>query len=194
MNSQIDVCFSNIEALIRFQFEDNIQNHFEVDQKFKEVISEIEDENQHGLYSYKYHTTYYSYLRAIGDTENANKQERLAKRYERYANTRAEGTQFVLYANDAAIDDINQDDKLKEILETLDKIRPILEDELVEINVVNKLISDIKRIFERLNGITKTFEGYIEAINCEIYMNKLVDSLITEKLIILKANSSSEEH
>ncbi|CAG8797809.1 1431_t:CDS:1, partial [Gigaspora rosea] len=43
-------------------------------------------------------------------------------------------------------------------------------------------------------GITKTFEGYLEAIHCEIYMNKLADSIINEKLIILKANSDSEEH
>ncbi|RIB25829.1 hypothetical protein C2G38_2030712 [Gigaspora rosea] len=205
MNSQIDACFSDLEALIRFQFEDNTQNHSEIVQKFGEAIilfSEIEDENQHGFYYYKYHTTYSSYFRAIGDMENANKQERLAKRYERYGNTRAEGTQFVLYANDATTDEINQDDKLKEILETLDKkiletldkIRPILENELADINVVNKLISDIQRIFERLNGITKTFEGYQEATNCENYMNKLVDSLINEKLIILNDNSNNKEH
>ncbi|RIB05699.1 hypothetical protein C2G38_2218946 [Gigaspora rosea] len=150
----------------------NIQNHSEIVQKFGEaiiLISEIEDENQHGLYSYKYHTTYYSYLSTIGK-------------------------QFVLYANDVTTDDINQDDKLKEILETLNKIRPILENELVEINVVNKLISDIQRIFKKLIEITKTVEGYLEATNCEIYMNRIVDSLIIEKLIILKVNSDSEEH
>ncbi|RIB03840.1 hypothetical protein C2G38_2149316 [Gigaspora rosea] len=161
MSSQIDTCFSNLEALIRFQLEDNIQNHFEVDQKFKELIiliCEIEDENQHGLYSYKYHTTYYSYLRAIGDTENANKQERLAKRCEKYTNTRTEGTQLVLYANCVVSNDINQDDNLKEILEELNQIRLILENELVEINVVDKLISDIQRTFEKLSRINKTFE------------------------------------
>ncbi|CAG8467005.1 2045_t:CDS:2, partial [Gigaspora rosea] len=40
----------------------------------------------------------------------------------------------------------------------------------------------------------ETFEGYLEAINCEIYMNKLADSIINEKLIILKTNNDSEEH
>ncbi|KAF0553178.1 hypothetical protein F8M41_020562 [Gigaspora margarita] len=197
MNSQIVACFSNIEALIRSQFKDNIQNHSEIVQKFKEAIillSEIEDENQHGFYCYKYYTTYSSYLRMIGDTENANKQEKLAKRYERYADTHAEGTQFVLYANEVATDDINQDDKLKEILETLDQSCQILENELADINVVDKLINEIQCNFVKLNRITKTFEGYIEAINCETYMNGLVDRFINEKLIFLNANSNSNEH
>ncbi|RIB26983.1 hypothetical protein C2G38_2138039 [Gigaspora rosea] len=179
MCSQIDACFSNIEALIRSQLEDNTQNHFEVDQKFTEatkLISEIEDDNQHRLYNYKYHTTYCSYLRAIGDTKNANKQERLARRFETYTNTRTEGTQIALNAN-VASNNINQDDtrtegtqsvfangvasndiNLKEILEELNKIRPILKDEVVKVNVVDKLISEIQRIFEKLSEITKTFE------------------------------------
>ncbi|KAF0427120.1 hypothetical protein F8M41_006107 [Gigaspora margarita] len=123
-------------------------------------ILAAQDENQHGLYSYKYHTTYYSYLRAIGDTENANKQERLAKRCEKFTNTRTEGTQFILYVNCVTSNDINQDNtNLKEILKELNKIRPILENELVEINVVDKLISEMQLNFEKLNRITKTFEA-----------------------------------
>ncbi|RIB03846.1 hypothetical protein C2G38_2223950 [Gigaspora rosea] len=196
MSSQIEVCFLDIEALITFQLEDNIQNHFQIVQKFIEaikLIGEIEDENQHGLNSYKYHTTYYGYLRAIGDTENATNQERLAKRYEKYTNARTEETQHL---NAVASNDINQDDNLNEISEDIliNKIRRILENESFEINVVDKLISEIQRIFEKLIGITKTFEGYLEAINCEIYMNKLADSIINEKLIILKTNNDSEEH
>ncbi|CAG8690299.1 2689_t:CDS:2, partial [Gigaspora rosea] len=48
-------------------------------------------------------------------------------------------------------------------------------------------------LFEKLSGVTKTFEGYLEAINCEIYMHKLADYLINAKPIILKANCNNEE-
>ncbi|CAG8504768.1 20795_t:CDS:1 [Dentiscutata erythropus] len=201
MGSQIDIYFSEIDALIKFQLEDNVQNHSEIKRKFRGVLGlineiEVDDENQYGLYKYEYHKTYYSYLKANDDMEGANKQKILAERYEKYTNTRTEETQYVLHpsVDFIASNDINQDCNLKtEILEELKQISPILEDELVEINIVDKLTSEIQQIFKKLSGITKTFEGYQEAINCEFHMHKLADRLINEKLIILKANNNSEE-
>ncbi|CAG8734109.1 42873_t:CDS:2 [Gigaspora margarita] len=200
MVSRIDAYFLDIDTLIKFQFEDNIQNHSEVEQKFYEAIIlineiEVDDEKQHGLYRYKYHTTYHSYLTTIGDKEGANKQEKLARRYERYTNTRTEEIQPVLYADADVIasNAVNQDCNLEKILEEIKQIRPILEDELSEINVVDKLINEIQLIFEKLDGVNKTFEGYLEAINCQIYMSRLVNSLVSEKLIIMKADSNNEE-
>ncbi|CAG8690894.1 13780_t:CDS:1, partial [Cetraspora pellucida] len=182
-------------TLIRFQFDNNITNHSEIEQKFREIIvliNEIgaDNENQYELYRYKYHTTYNSYLNAIGDVEGANRQEILARRYERH---RIEEIQPVLYVDFVESVAVNQDCHLKDkILEKLNKIRSILEDELIDINVVNTLISEIKQIFENFDRITETFEGYQEAINCEIYMHRLANSLINKKLITLKANDNNE--
>ncbi|CAG8611851.1 8073_t:CDS:1, partial [Racocetra fulgida] len=199
MVAQIDAYFLDIDTLIKSHFKDNIQNRFEVEQKFKETLLSIieieaDDEKQHGIYRYKYHTTYHSYLNAIGDMKGANKQEKLARGYEKYMFTRTEKPQPMLYADVAVSNDVNQDCNLEQkILEELDQIRPILKDELVEIKVVDTLISQIQQIFENLSIETKTFEGYLEAINCEIYMHRLADSLINEKLIILKANKNHDQ-
>ncbi|CAG8751798.1 9486_t:CDS:2 [Gigaspora margarita] len=128
MGSQIDIYFQ-IYVLIKIQLEDNIQNRFEVEQKFREVIiliREIGDENQRGLYSYKYHTTYCNYLKAISDMENGNRQERLARRYKRHTTTFTEEIQYILYI-DIVVSELKQ-------------IRQILENELVEISVVDKLV------------------------------------------------------
>ncbi|CAG8519990.1 22075_t:CDS:2 [Cetraspora pellucida] len=196
MVTQIDTYFLDIDTLIKSQFEDNVQNNSQVEQKFKEaiiLINEIDDENQHKSYKYKYHKTYHSYLTVIGDVEGANRHEKLAKNCEKYLNTHAEERQPILYTDDVVSNTVNQDCYLeRKISEELKQIRPILKDELIEIEVVDTLIKEISRVFEKLSNVAKTFEGYQEAIDCEIYMNRLVDSLIHERLIVLKASSNSE--
>ncbi|CAG8687674.1 14856_t:CDS:2, partial [Racocetra persica] len=103
------------------------------------------------------------------------------RRYERYTSTRTEETPNAISQN------------CKEILEEINQIHLILLlDELIKINLVNKLISAIQEIFERFSRVTRTFEGYLETINCEIYIHRLADSLINKKSIVLKTNSNNE--
>ncbi|CAG8625928.1 9902_t:CDS:2 [Racocetra fulgida] len=197
MNSQIDDLFLEIETLIKLQLKDNVQNNSEVEQKFKDAITlineiEADDEKQHGLYRYKYHSTYNSYLKTVGDLKNADKQEKLAKKFEKYSNTHAEvSPQFKLFTDVTTPNTVNQDQdcnlKIKEIAE---KLKNNLKDELTDTNLGDKFISEIQQIFEKLNGVTKTFDGYLETVNCEIYLRKLADNLINEKLIILEAPQS----
>ncbi|CAG8745728.1 13314_t:CDS:1, partial [Racocetra fulgida] len=176
-----------------------IQNQSDIEQKFKEtftLINELEADNnyQHNSYKYKYHTTYHNYLSVVGDEEGANKHEKIAKKYEKFVNAHTEEMKPVLYATDVESSADNQDSNLEnKILKELDQIRPILKDELTESDVVETLISEIKRVFEKLSKVPKTFEGYREAIDCEIYMNRIVEGLVHEKLIVLKGNSNSEK-
>src|SRR5438045_3419357 len=89
MTSQIENFFVEVEMLIELQLRDKVQNQLEINQKFKEgkkLIDELEedDEEQFGIFRYKYHTKYASYSKMTGEVDNANKQEDLAKRFEKY--------------------------------------------------------------------------------------------------------------
>ncbi|CAG8477461.1 34416_t:CDS:2, partial [Racocetra persica] len=342
MASQIEDIFLDIETLIEFQLQDNIQNHSEVEQKFKDVfilISDIEvdDESQHGLYRYKYHTKYNSYLKTIGNMESANKQEKLAKNFEKYSNTHSEKMPFKILLEDVIVnqdcnrkdeknekveevnkqlknekveevnkqlknekveevskplknekveevnkplknekveevnqplknekveevskplknekveevskplknekveevskplknekveevnqplknekvEEVNQplknkkvkevneqlkNEKVEEVNNLLKKFDELFEstsksliNELTEPDLANKVIDGIKEIFEKLNRVITTFEGYGETIKYENYMCKLADNLISEKLIFLEASETSDD-
>ncbi|CAG8471740.1 6948_t:CDS:2 [Racocetra fulgida] len=323
MASPIDDIFLEIETLIELQLQDNIQNHSEVEQKFKDVFIlindiEVDDESQHGLYRYKYHTKYNSYLKTIGNMESANKQEKLAKKFEKYSNTYSEKMPFKILLEDVIVNqDCNRKDEkveevnkllknenveeinkllknekveevneqlkneevdeplknekveeinkplknekveevnkplknekveevneplknekveevnkplknekveevnqplknkkveevnkqlknekveevnklLKKFDELLKSTSKILVDELTETDLANKFIAEIEQIFEKLNRVITTFEGYGETIKYENYLCKLADNLINEKLIILEASETSD--
>src|SRR5947209_8247575 len=151
MTSQIKNFFTEIGSLIKLQLRDGVQNQLEVDQKFKEgrkLIDQLEedDEEQFGLFRYKYHTEYARYLKAIGDVGgNANKQRNLAKKYEKYMKDSEETDTYksvsLLYAG-AMLDNINKvlkpEDNPKEnsmsdsVNVHLNSIQNILEDKVVE--------------------------------------------------------------
>ncbi|RGB34887.1 hypothetical protein C1646_759989 [Rhizophagus diaphanus] len=89
MDSQIENFFSEIENLIELQLKENIQDKSEVKKKFREgkkLIDELEedDEELYKFFKFKYHTTYASYLKTVGEVDNATKQQNLAKRYKNF--------------------------------------------------------------------------------------------------------------
>src|ERR1051325_6994733 len=79
MTSQIENFFVEVEMLIELQLRDKVQNQLEINQKFKEgkkLIDELEedDEEQFGIFRYKYHAKYATYLKTVGEVDNASKQ------------------------------------------------------------------------------------------------------------------------
>src|SRR6266536_6427261 len=84
--SKIETFFLEIENLIKLKFQDKILNQSEIEKKFregKELIDKLEedDEERHGLFRYKYHTTYSNYLKISGEVDKASKQENLSKKF-----------------------------------------------------------------------------------------------------------------
>src|SRR5581483_12236943 len=192
MTSQIENCFAEIENLIELQLRDGVQNQHEINKKFKEgktFIDQLEedDEEQFGLFRYKYHTEYARYLKAIDDVDNASKQKNLAKKYEKYMKNSEETNTYktvsVLFT-ETTLDKINQvlnpEDNLKEnsisdsVEEHLNSIQNILEDKVVE---------DIRQAFSQFDKIPETFEDYKNMINFETNLLKVVNNFINEVLI-----------
>ncbi|CAG8598366.1 11943_t:CDS:2, partial [Racocetra fulgida] len=89
------------------------------------------------------------------------------RRYESYTSTRTEEASNAISQN------------CKEILEEIKQIHLILLlDELIKINLVNKLISVIQEIFERFSGVTRTFEGLDnESLKIKNVSTELIDHL-----------------
>lgn len=88
--SQIEIFFLEIENLVKHQ-DNKTLNQFNIEQKFNEVkeqlINCLEDDNEYGIFSHKYHTsdtTYANYLRINGKIDRADKQENLAKKFEKF--------------------------------------------------------------------------------------------------------------
>src|SRR6266536_2530093 len=85
--SQIENFFLEIDDLIKLKLQDNKTiNQSDIEKKFKEgkvLIDKLEedDEERHGLFRYKYHTTYSNYLKISGEVDKASKQENLSKKF-----------------------------------------------------------------------------------------------------------------
>ncbi|RIA80001.1 hypothetical protein C1645_810615 [Glomus cerebriforme] len=188
MISQIENFFLETENLIKSHLQDNVQNKDEIKEKFKEgkkLIDELEedDEEQYNFFKYKYHTTYASYLKTVGEYDNANKQQNLAKKFSGSPNDDTR-TNSILF-RDAKLDitqDFNPTEEisiLNDVNEQLEKIQSILNE---------KFIETIKQIFN-FNGTLKTFKEYQEIVEYEVALHKAIDSLIIE---CLEASQSSE--
>ncbi|KAF0395822.1 hypothetical protein F8M41_010206 [Gigaspora margarita] len=197
MISQIENFFFDIENLIELKLKDNIQNQSEIEEKFNEgkfLIDKLEgiSEEQHGFFRHTYHLTYASYLKTVGEIDNASIQERLAQKYEGYTKKSeridAYKTKTVLFpefplnANDQDLspDEISIQDAVNEQLE---KIQNTLED---------KFIESIRKIFKTLTKNPKIFEDYQEVVNCEANVHKLANGIIDEGLIRLDETQASE--
>ncbi|CAB4445172.1 unnamed protein product [Rhizophagus irregularis] len=79
MESQIEIFFSEIEDLIELQLQENIQDKSEVKKKFREgkkLIDELEEDNEELYKFFKYHTTYASYLKTVGEVDDATSYHR----------------------------------------------------------------------------------------------------------------------
>src|SRR3954451_9400462 len=191
MTSEIENHFLEIENLIKLQLQDNVQNQPEVKQKFKKaksLIDELEEVNveQYGLFKYKYHTKYASYLKTVDDVDNASKQENLAKSYEKYVEKSEDmdsyKTNTILFT-EATLGDINKDfnpneDYMQAVIEEqLNMIRGILEDNVIE---------DIRQAFKKFDEVPKSFEDYRKIVICDINLLKVVDNLVNEGLIALE--------
>jgi hypothetical protein len=87
MSIPIENFILEIENLIKLKFQDKTLNQNEIEQKFKEgkeLIDKIDDDEQRGLFRYKYHTTYANYLKIVDEMDEASKQEMLAKKFEKF--------------------------------------------------------------------------------------------------------------
>ncbi|CAG8446649.1 24071_t:CDS:1 [Dentiscutata erythropus] len=196
MISQIETFFLNIENLIELKLKDNTQNQSEIEEKFNEgkvLIDKLEgiSEEQHGLFRHTYHITYASYLKTVGEIDNANIQERLAKKYEEYTkkseridNYKTKTMLFAELPSDTNDQDLSRDEiSIQEAVnEQLEKIQSILED---------KFIESIRENFKILTKNPKIFEGYQEVVNCEANVHKLANGIIDEGLIRLNESQAS---
>ncbi|CAG8786210.1 8483_t:CDS:1, partial [Racocetra persica] len=192
MASQIESFFSEIETLIEFQLDNGIQTQEqEIKQKFAEgkaLIDKLEeeDEEQHGSYKYRYHSTYASYLKTINRVIEAAKQEKLSEKYKRYGSKRVDidENEFMMFINDKS-DCQSSNSGKKDLEESIrEKLR---EDILGEI-----AIEPIRIAFENLNEIPKTFEDYHKLVICENSLLNSLNILINEALIILDQLNESD--
>ncbi|CAG8702305.1 33384_t:CDS:2, partial [Gigaspora margarita] len=187
MISQIENFFFDIENLIELKLKDNIQNQSEIEEKFNEgkfLIDKLEGISEEGFFRHTYHLTYASYLKTVGEIDNASIQERLAQKYEGYTKKSeridAYKTKTVLFpefplnANDQDLspDEISIQDAVNEQLE---KIQNTLEDKFIEY---------IRKIFKTVTKHPKIFEDYQEVVNCEANVHKLAN----DKIEILFSN------
>ncbi|RIA80003.1 hypothetical protein C1645_839467 [Glomus cerebriforme] len=192
MITQIENFFLETENLIKSQLRDNVQNKDKIKEKFrdgKKLIDDLEedDEEKYKFFKYKYHITYASYLKTVGDYDNANKQQNLAKIYENFVGNPENDTyrtDSILF-KDAKLN-INQDFNSEEtpilngLEELLENIQSILADDIINI---------IKHIFKQFNEVPKTFKEYQEIAEYVDFLHKTANALIIEGL---EASQSSE--
>ncbi|PKY50104.1 hypothetical protein RhiirA4_406124, partial [Rhizophagus irregularis] len=191
MDSQIENFFSEIENLIEHQLQENIQDKSEVKKKFKEgkkLIDELEKDNEelYKLFKFKYHTTYASYLKTVGEVDTATKQQNLAKGYKNFDSMESYKTKSILFT-DAKLN-LNQVPEEKSLLEDIEKqlnnIQPILGDFVLE---------SIRRTFEQLlTKLPVTFKEYEKIVNYATHLNKTTDALIYEGIISLEVPQNAE--
>jgi hypothetical protein len=190
MSSQIETLFLEIDDLIKLQFQKNIQDKSEVKIKFREgkkLIDELEEENVelYKLFKFKYHTTYASYLKTVGEVDEANKQQDLAKSYKNCGGTDIYKTKSILFTETKL--NLNQVSEEKSILndveEQLKNIQPILGDNVIE---------SIRQTFKQFIKIPVTFKEYEEIVNYVTFLNKTTDGLIYEGLIKLEVPQNTE--
>ncbi|GBC06721.1 hypothetical protein RclHR1_00700020 [Rhizophagus clarus] len=191
MDANIEIFFSEIEVLIKFQLQKNIHDTSEVKKKFKEgkkLIDELEEDNVklYKLFKFKYHTTYASYLKTVGEVDNAINQQNLSKGYENFESMNAYKTKPILFAK--AKLNLNQvtEEKfpLEDVEEQLKNIQPILGDNILE---------SIRQTFKLLIKTPVTFKEYEEIVNYANILNKTTDALICEGLVSLEVSPQNPE-
>ncbi|CAG8777949.1 15766_t:CDS:1, partial [Acaulospora morrowiae] len=191
--SKINDFLAELEILIGSQLHD----YSEVNEKFKEgkeLIDELEEvnEKQHGLFRYIYHAKYSDYSKKRGNMENARKHEKLAKKYEKFRTTAQETNIYEtnLLFTDARLKDAEEIfDHEKKILqdfvkEELEKIKSILQDEVVE-----QFRREIEKVF---NATLNSFLDFRNLIELEIHLCKLTDGPITGELFDLENVSTDK--
>ncbi|RIA98079.1 hypothetical protein C1645_870962 [Glomus cerebriforme] len=196
--SQVENFFLEIENLINLQLQDKTLNQHEIEQKFKEgkeLIDNLEedDEEQHGIFRYKYHTTYANYLKIDGKLDKVSKQERLAKKFEKLFKKQRKDiyeTNSRLFT-DATLGNINQAYIPKE--ENKENIQEAVEEELKKIQSIleDSVIKSIRQTFKQFNDLPKTFEDYKKIVICETFLRKIVDNPINESIIGLEEDDTS---
>ncbi|POG62324.1 hypothetical protein GLOIN_2v1697202, partial [Rhizophagus irregularis DAOM 181602=DAOM 197198] len=180
MDSQIENFFSEIENLIELQLQENIQDK-------SELIDELEEDNEelYKFFKFKYHTTYASYLKTVGEVDNATKQQNLAKGYKNFESMDPHKKESILFMN--AKLNLNQVSEEKSLLEDVEKqlknIQPILGDNILE---------SIRQIFKQLIKLPVTFREYEEIVNYATHLNKTIDALIYEGIINLEVPQNAE--
>ncbi|CAB4399800.1 unnamed protein product [Rhizophagus irregularis] len=190
MDSQIEKFFSEIENLIELQLQENIQDKSEVKKKFREgkkLIDELEEDNEelYKFFKFKYHTTYASYLKTVGEVDNATKQQNLAKGYKNFESMDPYKKESILFME--AKLNLNQVSEEKSLLEDVEKqlenIQPILGDNILE---------SIRQTFKQLIKLPVTFREYEEIVNYATNLNKTTDVLIYEGIINLEVPQNTE--
>jgi hypothetical protein len=198
--SQIEDIFLEIENLIKLQLQDEILNQPVIEQKFKEgkelidKLEEEDDDEQHGLFKYKYHVTNSNYLTTIGEVDKASIQEKIAMKFKKFSK---EPKKIDTYKTESrlflksTLSDINQVSNSEK--ENEEDIRETLEEELENIkNIIeDNVIESIRETFKRLNVISKSFEDYKNIVTCEIVLHRLADNPINESLIDLETSQTS---
>jgi patatin-like phospholipase/acyl hydrolase len=196
---QIENFFLEIENLIKLNLQDETLNQSEVEQKFKEgkeLIDKLEedDEERHGLFRYKYHTTYANYLKTNGEVEKANKQEKLAKKFENFSENpegmdtyRTESRLFV----EATLENINQASNQEE--ENKENFQETVEEELKNLQgtLEGNVIDTIRDTFKLFDDVPKSFEDYKNIVKYETILRRIADSPINESLIDLEKSQTS---
>ncbi|CAG8673080.1 6581_t:CDS:2 [Racocetra fulgida] len=189
MASQIESFFSEIETLIEFQLDDGIQTQEqEITQKFAEgkaLIDKLEeeDEEQHGSYKYRYHSTYASYLKTINRVIEAAKQEKLLEKYKRYGSKRVDiddENESMMFINDKS--DCQSSNSGKKDLE--ESIRKRLREDLLG----EVAIEPIRIAFENLNEIPNTFEDYHKISDGKSNQSEIEQIMmnVSDRLVALK--------
>ncbi|GBB94404.1 hypothetical protein RclHR1_02350003 [Rhizophagus clarus] len=189
MNAQIENFFSEIENLIKFQFQENVQDTSEVKKKFREgkrLIDELEEDNEelYKLFKSKYHITRASYLKAVGEIDDAIKQQKSAKKFEgidTYKNESILFTKGKLNLNQS--EESEEKSLLKDVEEQLKNIQSILGD---------KILGSIIQTFKQLDKVPITFKEYEEIVNYANLLNKTTDALICEVLINLEVPQDTD--
>ncbi|CAG8443827.1 3609_t:CDS:2 [Acaulospora colombiana] len=183
--SQIEKFFKEIDCLIGLQSRNENVNSSEIQRKFtdgKVLIDETEgnDEERFKFYRHKYHATYSRFLKIIGETDKAKRQEELAKKYEYFV--KIDTCETILFP-EILPDDDNQysnpeEMKAQEYVEELmRKIQGILENE--------KYLKPIRQVFNQLGGIPKDLESYRNIIGCEAVLNGIVNGISNEGQVFL---------
>ncbi|RGB34889.1 hypothetical protein C1646_815091 [Rhizophagus diaphanus] len=179
-----------IENLIELQLQENIQDKSEVKKKFREgkkLIDELEEDNEelYKFFKFKYHTTYASYLKTVGEVDNATKQQNLAKGYKNFESMDPYKKESILFPE--AKLNLNQVSEEKSLLEEVEKqlknIQPILGDNILE---------SIRQTFKQLIKLPVTFREYEEIVNYATHLDKTTDVLIYEGTINLEVPQNAE--
>ncbi|PKK67527.1 hypothetical protein RhiirC2_751588, partial [Rhizophagus irregularis] len=194
---QIEIFFSEIENSIELELQDKTLSQPEIEQKFKEgkeLIDKLEedDEERHGLFRYKYHVTYANYLKVSGEVDKASKQEKLAKKFEKFSEKpeiidiyRTESRLFAGATLGNIYQASNQEEEnIHEAVEKeLREIKDILEDNVIEF---------FRNTFQQFNNLPKSFEDYKNIVAYEIILRRIADNPINESLIYLENSQTND--